>query len=116
MSSSIPDQPNELVLTESRTLRARTIARTDVLDKVKAIALLPDGVHATTDIVADYFEVDPEAIKSVVRRNRAELDENGLRTLRGDELAEFEGVNVTLSKSKRRALMVFSRRTILNVA
>ena len=116
MSNIIPDQPNELVLTESRTMRQRTIARTDVLDKVKALALLPDGVHATTEIVADYFEVGLDAIESVIRRNRAELEENGLHTFRGEELKEFEAVNPTVSNAKRRALRAFNRRAILNVA
>lgn len=109
----IPDQPNELVLTESRTMRAQTAGRVDVLDKVKALALLPDGVHATTDIVASYYEVNSEAIHSLVRRNRDELTDNGMDTLKGDALREFEVVNLTTSK--RQALRVFTRRAILNV-
>ncbi|PAZ15607.1 hypothetical protein CLM62_12480 [Streptomyces sp. SA15] len=109
----VPDQHGELILTESRTMRAQTAGRVDVLDKVKALALLPDGVHATTDIVSSYYEVDVEAIHSLVRRNRDELTENGMRTLKGDDLRAFEAVNLTTSK--RQALRVFSRRTILNV-
>lgn len=112
---SIPDESSGIVLTESRTMRDRTIARTDVLDKVKALALLPDNLHATTEIVADYYEVDVEAIKSLVRRNRDELGANGMATLRGAELVAFERVNVTLSNAKRRALSVFSRKAVLNV-
>lgn len=115
MTPSIPDQPNELVLVESRTMRERTIDRTDALDKVKALALLPDGIHATTEIVAAYYEVDVEAIKKVVQRNRDELKEHGLRTLRGDELTAFERDILSLSNSKRRALSVFSRKAVLNV-
>ncbi len=111
--SSIFAEQSELVLTESRTMRAATVERTDVLTKVKALALLPDGVHADLASVASYYEVDPEAIKSIIRRHRDELAENGLHVLRGSELAEFDGVNLTLSK--RRALTLFTRRTILNV-
>src|SRR5215470_10199942 len=83
----MPDQPNELVLTESRTMRAQTAGRVDVLDKVKALALLPDDVHATTDIVASYYEVGIEAVKSLVKDNRAELEHNGYRVLTGPERA-----------------------------
>ncbi len=114
----VPDQPSELVLTESRTMRAQTSDRVDVLDKVKALALLPDGVHATTDIVASYYEVDVEAIKSLVRRNREELEENGLRKLNGEELREFVRVSLTPANevsAKTRTLNLFTRRTILNV-
>ncbi|MEU0991636.1 hypothetical protein [Streptomyces sp. NPDC005953] len=113
MSPIMPDQPSELVLTESRTMRAQTAGRVDVLDKVKALSLLPDGVHATTDIVASYYEVEQDVIEKVVQRHRDELTHNGYRVIRGAELREFETDN--LSVSKRRALALFSRRTILNV-
>lgn len=109
----VPDQPNELVLTESRTMRAQTVARVDVLDKVKALSLLPDGAHATTEIVADYFEVDIEAIKSLVKDNRVELSENGMRILVGEELRAFK--DLCGIESKARSLATYSRRTILNV-
>jgi hypothetical protein len=106
----------EMALTESRTMRAQTSGRVDVLDKVKALALLPDGVHATTEIVASYFEVGTDAIESIVRRHRDELTENGMETLRGDALRAFnETVSPTVS-SRRNSLRVFTRRTILNVA
>ena len=114
VSPILPDQ-QELALTESRTMRAATVARTDVLDKVKALALLPDGVHATTEIVASYYEVGLDAIESVVRRHRGELTENGMETLRGDALRSFnETAGLTVS-SRRNSLRVFSRRAILNV-
>ncbi|WP_050589813.1 hypothetical protein [Salinispora arenicola] len=103
----------ELALTESPSLRARYAARVDVLDKVKALALLPDNTHATTEIVAGYYEVDVETIRKLVQRNREELTGNGLRVLRGEELREFE--RDTLSTSKIRNLTLFTRRAILNV-
>lgn len=109
----IPDQPSELILTESRTMRAQTIERTDVLDKVKALALLPDGAHATTEIVAGYYEVGVETIKSLVKDHRAELAENGLRVLAGEELRSFK--DLCHIESRARSLAVFSRRAILNV-
>lgn len=103
----------ELALTESPSLRAEFAGRVEVLDRVKALSLLPDGVHATTDLVASYYEVDIEAIKKTVQRHRPELTENGLRVLRGAELAEFERDSPSLSK--RRSLALFTRRAILNV-
>ncbi|MFE0692837.1 hypothetical protein [Streptomyces sp. NPDC058869] len=114
----MPDQPNELILTESRTMRAQTVTRVDVLDKVKTLSLLPDNVHATTEIVASYYEVDTEVIKKTVQRHREELASNGLRVIRGDELRDFkrstEGQSVPLSE-RINALTLFTRRTILNV-
>lgn len=116
MSPILPDQ-QELVLTESRTMRAQTAGRVDVLDKVKALALLSDGVHATADGVASYFEVHDDVIKKVVQRHREELTENGLLVLRGTELRNFVEDNLSSANgaSKMRSLSVFTRRTILNV-
>jgi hypothetical protein len=108
----------EIALTESRAMRAQTAGRVDALDKVKALALLPDGVNATTEIVASYYEVDVEAINSLVRRNRSELEENGLRKLTGSDLRDFKGstggqADQRLGRSS--SLRLFTRRTILNV-
>lgn len=115
MSPIFPDQPNELILTESRTMRAQTISRTDALDKVGALSLLPDGVHADIAVVASYYEVDFDAVESVIRRNREELTENGMRVLRGEEYRAFVSANLTDANPKARSLTVLPRRAILNV-
>ena len=117
MAPILPDQ-QELVLTESRTMRAQTADRVDVLDKVKALALLPDGINATTEMVAAYYEVGVEAIKSLVKDNRAELVNNGYWVLRGPQFREFVGSHEDLANafdSKARSAALFTRRTILNV-
>ncbi|MFG2195633.1 hypothetical protein [Streptomyces sp. NPDC048639] len=112
--------PPESALIESRALRDSLTERTDVLDKVKVLAMLPDGLHVTTRMVATYFEVSEEAVKSVARRHRQELDGHGMSTLRGSDLRFFERVNLHLSKESypqgRAHLTVFSRRAVLNVA
>ncbi|MFE7762967.1 phage antirepressor KilAC domain-containing protein [Streptomyces sp. NPDC057438] len=110
---------NELILTESRTMRTETIERTHVLDKVKTLVTLPDSFHVTTEMVASYYEVPLKTIESVVEDNAAELEENGRRVLRGYELtsfaAPFGGVaNLGLSP-KARSLAVFSRKAVLNI-
>ncbi|MFE9886821.1 hypothetical protein [Streptomyces scopuliridis] len=112
------DLSQDLVLTESRTMRAQTADRVDVLDKVKALSLLPDGIHATTEIVASFYGVGIEAIKSLVKDHRAELTENDYRVLRGADFREFAGSQEDLANafdSKARSVALFTRRTILNV-
>jgi hypothetical protein len=103
----------DLALTESRTLRAQHMTRTEVLDKVGSLSLLADDVHATTDLVAAYFEVDAETIKKLVQRNRAELADNGMRVIKGDELRAMVRDNPSLTYASSLAL--FTRRAILNV-
>ncbi|WP_461297450.1 hypothetical protein [Streptomyces harbinensis] len=111
----------EQALLESRTLRENTRGRTEVLDKVKALALLPDGLHMTTEIVAEYFVVHRSTIRTLVARHREELNESGLTVVEGSDLQEFESYMMQLSnesypQAMRRRLTLYTRRTVLNIA
>ncbi|MEU0028620.1 restriction endonuclease [Streptomyces sp. NPDC006335] len=105
---------NESALLESKSLRDGVLERTDVLDRVKVLSLLPDGMHVTTAMVAAYFEVGLTAIRSLVLDHRAELETNGYHVLTGSELSSFKELSGTQSRSASLAL--FSRRAVLNVA
>ncbi|GGN66047.1 hypothetical protein GCM10011579_037200 [Streptomyces albiflavescens] len=111
---------NEAALLESKALRDGALERTDVLDKVKALSLLPDGMHVTTAMVAAYFEVAERAINRMAQRHRDELTVNGLRILRGEELSRFKGDTLSLYPQSypqpRSSLALWSRRAVLNVA
>ncbi|MFE7535258.1 hypothetical protein ACFU67_13410 [Streptomyces rhizosphaericola] len=110
------DLAPDLAFTESRTMRAQTADRVDVLDKVKALALLPDGVHATVEIVASYFDSSVDAVEKLVQRNRKELAENGYTVLRGAQYRDFAADNLSAANPKSRTVALFTRRSILNVA
>ncbi|WP_314224807.1 restriction endonuclease [Streptomyces zaehneri] len=111
---------NESALLESKSLRDGVLERTDVLDRVKALSLLPDGMHVTTAMVAAYFGVTAEAIRQLKARHHDELSDNGMLTLRGPDLAEFK--RDVLSRypgghpQPRSSLTLYSRRSVLNVA
>ncbi|MFG2723923.1 hypothetical protein [Streptomyces canus] len=90
------------------------LERTAVLDRVKALSLLPDGMHVTTAMVAAYFNVTVEAIRALVHDHRAELEANGYRVLAGTELSDFKQLSGV--QSRTRSLAIFSRRAVLNVA
>ncbi|MCP3821497.1 restriction endonuclease [Streptomyces sp. A3M-1-3] len=105
---------NESVLLESRSLRASVVDRTDVLDRVKALSLLPDGMHVTTAMVAAYFKVGIKAIRSLVLDHREELEAHGYRVLTGTELSSFKELSGI--QSHTASLALFSRRAVLNVA
>lgn len=106
-------QSTEQALVESRSLREQFMSRTEVLDRVKSLTLLADGFHATTEIVAAYYDVDGETIKKLVQRHRHEMIQNGYRVLKGDELRELKRDNVSLLDAKSLAL--FTKRTMLNI-
>ncbi|MFF5144424.1 restriction endonuclease [Streptomyces sp. NPDC013157] len=105
---------NESALLESQSLRSSVLDRTDVLDRVKALSLLPDGMHVTTAMVATYFEVGLEAVKSLVKDHRTELEVSGYRSLTGEELRSFKDLSGI--QSRTASLALFSRRAVLNVA
>ncbi|MGW0629891.1 restriction endonuclease [Streptomyces sp. NPDC002758] len=105
---------NESALLESKSLRNSVLDRTDVLDRVKALSLLPDGMHVTTAMVAAYFQVGIKAIRSLVVDHREELEVSGYRVLSGPELSSFKELSGI--QSHTRSLALFSRRAVLNVA
>lgn len=47
----------DLTLASARADRDALADRTDVLDKVGVLRMLPDDAHVTTDAVASFYEV-----------------------------------------------------------
>jgi hypothetical protein len=109
VSPILPDQ-QELALTESRTMRDARISRTDVLDKVGALALLPGGTYATTDMVAAFYEVEVEAVKNLPKRFRDELDVDGFLVVQRRDFARF---NLNPANPNTRSMALYSRQAIL---
>jgi hypothetical protein len=107
--------PPEVALLESRALRESVADRTDTLDRVKVLVLLPDDMHVTTKMVADYFEVGETVIYNLVVDHRDEVVSNGYRVLVGEELTRFKRV-CGLQSSRSRSMALFPRRAVLNVA
>ncbi|WP_329066304.1 hypothetical protein [Streptomyces sp. NBC_01429] len=115
--------PPEGALLESRTMRDSVMGRVEALDKIKALTMLPDGIHVRTEDVARYFEVSTGVIRQLTARHRAELCENGMRVLRGSDLREYQSDNLSLSSGgvgsypqRRSSLTLHPRRAVLNIA
>lgn len=104
---------NELELIENRAARDRLATRVDVLDKVKALALLPDDMNATVEMAAEYFEVPKKAVNSLILDHRDELEVDGLRVISGTELVSFKEMG-TIPKNVS-SLTVVPRRAILRI-
>ena len=104
---------NEMELIENKEMRNELMGRTEVLDKVKKVILLPYGESMTTQMVADYYEVGYKAINSLIFDNKEELINNGYYVLEGEQLNSFK--KSSQIKSRARNLALFPRRAILNV-
>lgn len=63
---------------DNKELREQTMARVEVLDKVKQLFLIPEFKCMTVKQVADYFAVDAETIQKQYQRNKDEFDNDGV--------------------------------------
>lgn len=100
-------------LIESPALRQAYADRTDVLDKVKALRLLPGDVNGSVDLVADFYEVPRTTIDAVVFDHREEVEGDGLKVLKGDELISFKQ-NGLVGKNAS-SFTIIPRRAILRI-
>lgn len=65
-------------MVDNHDLRNELIARTEVLDKVKKLLLIPEMNCMTIRQVADYYEVDIDTINRCCQRNRTEIVGDGV--------------------------------------
>lgn len=98
---------SELILVESRSARDNQIAEIpdesiqSVLDKVKALhfAHCNGTGFATTEQMAEFYEVPVGTVQTVIKSNRDELSDDGLKTLRGKALKDVMSIIDITSKT-----------------
>lgn len=110
------------ILIESRSARDEGLAciasqenQESILSKVKPIfsALWNGGQFLTSQQVADYYDVSDEVVRQNLRRNRSEFDQDGVKTLRGEDL-DFVRDTMSLTK-KARAVTVLPIRAVFRM-
>ena len=70
--------------------RSEIVDKLTILNKFKELPILPNSTILTTSLIAQYFEVSIEVIKSVYHRNKEQLKELGSFTLRREGLKLFK--------------------------
>lgn len=70
---------SEETMISNKELQEQYISRVDVLDKVKDLFLIPAMECMTMKQVANYYEVPIEAVRKCHRRNKDELEQDGVR-------------------------------------
>ena len=119
------DTSREVILTESKTMRKEYIDNEqnyDILDKIKALPYLTNDMVLSVEQVSNYYEVSNEAIKTVIKRHRDELEEDGISTMVGEELKDFKQILTEvhgasqLPIGKRTAsLTIVTKRAMLRI-
>jgi hypothetical protein len=111
---------NEQVLLESQAARSSQLAKIedraeDLLNKAKALHFnvwQGTGI-ATTEQVAEFYEVPIETVRQIVKRNHQEFEADGLKVLHG---IEIRLVSDTLSlTNKARNLTIWNPRATLRL-
>jgi len=87
-------------LLEKKDLRDKMSDRVDVLDKVKNLLLMPVLDTITTQQVADYYEVNIDAVQSCYRRNKSEIDSDGVIKETSKSLEKRFGQNGQIVKTQ----------------
>ena len=96
--------------------RAAMLERVEVLQKVKALLLIPRLFMATTQQVADFFEIDVETIQKCYQRNKEELDANGVVFLTPTRIQELIGQDVQLAQMEGKRLYCVGENDYFEVA
>ena len=65
-------------LVDTKEYRDKAISKTEVLNKVKDLFLIPDLESASMRMIANYYEVDIETIEKCYQRNQSEIDSDGV--------------------------------------
>lgn len=104
----------EKEILEKKEIRENMVDRIEVLENTKKLLLLGDSEFATTQQVADYYEVEENTLQQLIKRNREELETNGFRLYKKNEILNV--LHVQLEKElPNRGMNLFSKRAILNV-
>lgn len=103
-------------LLTNNAMRNELVGRVDVLDKVKELLLLPNTDFATTEQVADYYEVEVGTIVKIFTRNREELMSDGCKVYRKDNVINFlSGQDVHLENVVGKAIVTFEDKQMIEV-
>lgn len=104
---------NETQFIDDRTLRDNAIGNYEVLEKVKKLLLIPELEVMTTEQVADYYEVDYDAVKKVYQRNTDELESDGMHI---EKMETFlKGQNVSFQKERNKAILTYDNGITFSV-
>lgn len=90
-------------LIEMSSLRNQLIDRVEVLSKVKQLFLIPGIEMMSTNMVAEFYEVDPTAIRTLYGRNQDEISADGVKAYTGRELFNVCQLDTHTERAKRKS-------------
>ncbi|WP_310877101.1 hypothetical protein [Priestia megaterium] len=102
-----------------KEVRDKFINRTEVLDKVKELTVLPIGNYVDSKQVCEYFEITQMTLRSVMKKGKEEFEADGVIILRGSELGKYKSDLYTkhnIFLTARASLTMYTKRAVLRMA
>lgn len=118
---------NEKILMESKSAREDAMVKVtdersdEILKKVKGLVFLSEDYYISIDMASQYYEVDTKLIEYHIKENKDELESDGLKVLKGEDLKDFMSKVCDIALlgdkniSKIRSLTVIPRRAMLRL-
>lgn len=108
---------------ESETIRNETLDNVsyDFLDKLKVVPYLTEDMVITLDQASTYYDVSIDAVRTIVKRNRYEFENDGMVILSGEDLKNFISKVCEVQpdphkiSSKTRSLTLITKRSLLRI-
>lgn len=98
---------------DDRKLRDSSVNHYEVLERVKELLLIPDIEVMTTEQVANFYEVDYDAVKKIAQRNVDELESDGMKI---EKMENFlKGQNVSFQKERNKAILTYENGITFSV-
>ena len=100
---------DEFLLIESKTLRNKLCTENAAvtLNRVGQLECLPQSGYATTESLAEFYEVSTKTIEKLIERHKEEFSLDGYKVLYAKEFRDRHGVGL---KSKARFIAVYPRK------
>lgn len=103
-------------LMNDKLAREEVIGRVEVLEKVKQLILLPNTEYATTRMVAEYYEVSQDVLRTQLTDNKDELESDGVVFKKYSEIKDdVNREDFSQLKVSRSGTNIYTRRAILRV-
>lgn len=83
---------------ERKDLRDECVDRIEVLQKIKAFMLIPGYECMTLNQIADYYEVDTEVVRKCYKRNKEEIDSDGVKRIVPNDFRNLKGTLCPIKK------------------
>lgn len=107
---------NENELLEKKDLREKVIGRTEILDKVGELLLLPNTEYGTTEQVADYYKVTTRCIEELISEHKEELISDGFGLRKADDFITELNFGNKVIKQRGKFLVQISKDKALSFA